>query len=201
MVLAYLLKVKRGKLTTIASHPHLELVKACKQNNRKAQQSIYRLYAKPMFNVCYRIVNQKEEAEDVLQEAFIRMFKQIDTYREESSFGAWFKRIVINGALNHIKKKRKDSEQLEQLKDDSQENLTQENEEDLPSYTINQVQDTMELLPEGYRIVFSLYLFEDYSHREIAKELGITESTSKSQLNRAKKKMKELLIQRAYENN
>ena len=74
-------------------------------------------------------------------------------------------------------------------------------EEHLPHYTISQVQSAMELLPEGYRIVFSLYLFEEYSHREIAEELGITESTSKSQLNRAKKKMKDLLIQKAYENN
>lgn len=154
-----------------------------------------------MFNVCYRIVNQQEEAEDVLQEAFIKMFKQIESYREEASFGAWFKRIVINGSLNHIKQRKRHSEQIEQLKDESHEVVKEESEEHLPNYTVNQVKNAMELLPEGYRIVFSLYLFEEYSHKEIAEELGITESTSKSQLNRAKKKMKELLIQKAYENN
>lgn len=182
-------------MSSTIPHPHLELIQACKQNDRKAQHSLYQLYAQPMFNVCYRIVNQQEEAEDVLQEAFIRMFCQIETYREEASFGAWFKRIVINGSLNHIKKRKKQQDKIEHLKDESKESIAEEDEPDLPTYSVNQVQSALELLPEGYRIVFSLYLFEEYSHREIAEELGITESTSKSQLNRAKKKIRELLKQ------
>lgn len=182
-------------------HPHLDLIKACKSNDRKAQHKLYQLYAQPMFNVCYRIVNQQEEAEDVLQEAFIRMFHQIETYREEASFGTWFKRIVINGSLNHIKKRQRLEEKTEHLKDESKESISEEDEPNLPTYSINQVQSALELLPEGYRVVFSLYLFEEYSHREIAEELGITKSTSKSQLNRAKKKMRELLKEMSYGNN
>ncbi|MBL4710562.1 MAG: RNA polymerase sigma factor [Flavobacteriales bacterium] len=181
------------------THPHLELIQACKLNDRKAQQKLYQLYAQPMFSVCYRIVNQQEEAEDVLQEAFIRMFRQVESFREEASFGAWFKRIVVNGSLNHIKQRKRQQDKIEHLKDESEESIAEEDEPNLPTYSVNQVQGALELLPEGYRVVFSLYLFEEYSHREIAEELGITESTSKSQLNRAKKKMRELLIQMPYE--
>lgn len=148
-----------------------------------------------MFNVCCRIVSQQQEAEDVLQEAFVKMFQQIHTYREEASFGAWFKRIVINSALNHIKKETRIANQLENLKNEKEEYYFEEEvESDVPNYTVAQIQNAMELLPEGYRIVFSLYMFESYSHKEIASELKISESTSKSQLNRAKKKMRELLM-------
>jgi RNA polymerase sigma-70 factor (ECF subfamily) len=155
-----------------------------------------------MYNVCYRIVNQQEEAEDVLQEAFVRMFRQLDSYRKEASFGAWFKRIVVNGALNHIKKRERLTKNLENINYGKAEYLLEEEEEDdLPNYSVNQIQNALELLPEGYRVVFCLYLFEEYTHKQIAEELKISESTSKSQLNRAKKKMKELLTQRINERN
>lgn len=188
-------------MSTTTTYPHLELIQLCRSNNRQAQQQLYQLYAQPMFNVCYRIVNRQEEAEDVLQEAFVKMFQQIDTYRQESSFGAWFKRIVVNSALNHLKKEKRTAENIENLKNETQEVIFEEEvDSNLPSYSVNQIQDAMELLSEGYRVVFSLYLFEDYSHKEIANELGITESTSKSQLNRAKKKMRELLLNRYSRN-
>lgn len=182
------------------AYPHLDLINRCKNNERQSQHKIYELYAKPMFNVCYRIVNQHEEAQDVLQESFVKMFKQIHSYREESSFGAWFKRIVVNNSLNHVKKRNRENLKLEMLKDETDQNVIDE-EEVVPETTIVEIQNAMELLPEGYRIVFTLYLFEAYSHKEIAEELGITESTSKSQLNRAKKKMKEILLQKTYEKN
>ena len=105
-------------LEKAVTYPHLEIVERCIKNDRQAQQELYSLYAQPMYNVCYRIVNHQEEAEDVLQEAFIRMFKNIDTYRKDSSFGVWFKRIVVNGALNHIKKKDRVNRNLEKIKND-----------------------------------------------------------------------------------
>ena len=184
------------------THPHLDLVNRCKENDRQSQHKIYQLYAKPMFNVCYRIVNQHDEAQDVLQESFINMFKQIGSYREESSFGAWFKRIVINNSLNHIKRRDREKIRLEALKNEADQESYEMEEEPIPQTSIVEIQNAMELLPAGYRLVFTLYLFEEYSHREIAEELGITESTSKSQLNRAKKKMKEILInKKSYEKN
>ena len=147
-----------------------------------------------MFNVCYRIVNQQEEAEDVLQESFVKMFRQIDSYREESSFGAWFKRIVVNTSLNYLKQKKRQQSKFEIFKHEAEDDIVL-GEEEIGSinYSISQVQHAMEQLPEGYRVVFSLFLFEDYTHKEIAEELNITESTSKSQLNRAKRKMREIL--------
>lgn len=178
---------------------HIELVERCKINDRVAQQELYELYARPMFNVCYRIVNQQEEAEDVLQEAFIRMFRQIEGFRKESSFGAWFKRIVVNGALNYVKRKKKVVNLYENIADEDFEELVDDEVNSAINYSADHVQNAMELMPEGYRIVFSLYLFEEYSHKMIAEELGITESTSKSQLNRAKKKIREILKQQVNE--
>ncbi len=144
-----------------------------------------------MFNVCLRIVQNREEAEDVLQECFIDIFNKLNTWRGEASFGSWVKRIVVNRSINHIKKKKMvwvDDSDLANLSEEEKEN----EQEELP-YTVEQVKSALKQLSEGYRLVFTLYLFEDYSHKEIAEQLNITESTSKSQLNRAKKKMKELL--------
>jgi RNA polymerase sigma-70 factor (ECF subfamily) len=201
MVLANL--HERTVLRKEATYPHEELIARCRDNDRQAQRELYQLYVRPMFNVCYRIVNQQEEAEDVLQEAFVRMFRQLDTYRQEASFGSWFKRIVVNASLNHIKKRQLKWQQVERMHGQPQETVLQEEENsvEMERFSVQQVQQAMEALPEGYRLVFNLYLFEDWTHREIAGELGISESTSKSQLNRAKKKMKELLIQQSYEKN
>lgn len=145
-----------------------------------------------MFNVCLRIVQNREEAEDLLQECFIDIFNKLNTWRGEASFGSWVKRIVVNRSINHIKRKKMnwvDENNLNNIGEEEDEEVEQE----IP-YSVEQVKRALKQLPEGYRLVFTLYLFEDYSHKEIAEELNITESTSKSQLNRAKKKMKELLL-------
>ena len=174
-----------------------KLVAACRNNNRQAQRQLYELYSQPMFNVCYRILNQQEAAEDALQEAFVKMFGQLHSFREESTFGAWFKRIVVNHALNHLNKEKRKVENLEHLKyEKAHSDIEEEDDSNLPNYTVSQIQNAMEHLPEGYRIVFSLYLFEEYSHRDIAQELSITESTSKSQLNRAKRKIRQILSEK-----
>lgn len=144
-----------------------------------------------MYNVGYRIVNNTEEAEDVLQEAFVSAFKNLDHYRGDSTFGSWLKRIVVNRAINYLKKKR-----LERLPEDEHWDVKEEETKDeLESFpfTAEQVRDAIEGLPDGYRTVLSLYLLEGYDHGEIAEILGITESTSKSQFNRSKKKLKEIL--------
>lgn len=172
---------------------HFELIDACKKGNRQAQYELYKHYSKPMFNVALRIIQQRDEAEDVLQECFIDMFNKLDSWRGESSFGSWFKRIVVNRSINSIKRKKLilvDESKAERIIDDESNN---ENENEEIPYTVEQVKTAMNELPDGYRIVFSLYIFEDYSHKQIAEELNITESTSKSQLNRAKNRMKELL--------
>ena len=145
-----------------------------------------------MYNVGYRIVQSQEEAEDVLQEAFISAFRNLASYRGDSSFGAWLKRIVINKAINALKHKRNlrlDEVHVEVAEDKDTE------PDGLAGYpfSVEKVNQAIALLPDGYRAVFSLYLLEGYDHQEIAGILGITESTSKSQFNRSKRKLKEIL--------
>lgn len=144
-----------------------------------------------MYNIGYRIVNDQDEAEDVLQEAFISAFNSLDNYRGDSTFGAWLKRIVINKAINQLNKRK-----LDRMPEDETFDVKEEEEVDVLEgfpFTVEKVRDAIEKLPDGYRSVLSLYLMEGYDHGEIAEILRITESTSKSQFNRAKKKLKELL--------
>lgn len=174
-----------------AIHIHEELIDRCRQGDREAHYKIYKLYSRSMYNVGYRIVNNIEEAEDVLQEAFVSAFKNLHHYRGDSTFGAWLKRIVVNRAINFMKKKR-----LERLPEDEHWDVMEEETvdefENFP-FTVAHVRKAIASLPDGYRTVLSLYLLEGYDHGEIAAILGITESTSKSQFNRSKKKLKELL--------
>lgn len=145
-----------------------------------------------MFNTALRIMGDKDDAEDVLQEAFVSAFQKLDSYREDASFGAWLKRIVINKALNQVQRIKKDLMLAENIKEDVSEYEPDNTE---PAYTVDQVKNAMNELPSGFRTVLSLYLFEGYDHKEISEILGITESTSKSQYKRAKDKLKMIVRQ------
>lgn len=144
-----------------------------------------------MFNICYRMLNNIEEAEDLLQEAFTDAFSKLDSFRFESSFGAWLKRIVVNRCINHIKKKKADLVYTENIPESARGEDTEDNDEN--QMNIKKIQEAMKMLPDGYRIIFSLYLIEGYDHAEIGQIMGISESTSKSQFSRAKQKVKELV--------
>ena len=144
-----------------------------------------------MFNICVRMLNNHAEAEDLLQECFSEAFANLSHFRFESSFGAWLKRIVINKCINHLKKRKADLVYLDNLYHLDKE--TQEVEEPI-AYDAKRIQKAIESLPDGYRVIFSLYLLEGYDHAEISEIMGISESTSKSQFLRAKKKLKEILI-------
>lgn len=168
-----------------------ELIKRCLQGDRQAHYELYKLYRRSMYNAAYRIVNSEEEAQDVLQEAFVSAFRNLGHYRGDSAFGAWLKKIVVNKAINQVKKRK-----MERLPEDERWDVRDEEAmdelEDFP-FTVEKVKNAIKRLPDGYRMVLSLYLLEGYDHGEIAGILGITESTSKSQFNRSKKKLKELL--------
>lgn len=166
---------------------HQELIDQCKGGSQRAQFQLYNLYSKQMLNISHRIVNDRMEAEDVLQESFINAFTRIQSYRGESSFGSWLKRIVINKSLNVIRKKK---QFFEDINEDILEDQVEEMEDEKMKYSVNDIYKAMKLLPDGYRVVFSLYMFEDLSHSEIAEQLGISVNTSKSQLSRAKRSMK-----------
>ena len=169
---------------------HREIVELSKAGNRKAQYQLYKLYSKAMFNICYRMLNNWEEAEDLLQEAFAEAFSKLQTFRFESSFGAWIKRIVVNRCINHLKKRRIELTLTETL---PEKGLQNEEATDNTQLEVKTIHRAMRQLPDGYRIILSLYLIEGYDHAEIAQIMGISESTSKSQFSRAKKKIKEII--------
>jgi RNA polymerase sigma-70 factor (ECF subfamily) len=171
-------------------HTHKNIIEACKKGKDKARYELYQLYSKAMFNVCFRMMNNREEAEDMLQEAFTQAFLKLHTFRYESSFGAWLKRIVVNTCINAINKKKVEIEYCEEV---YQHDRAENAEEPELEYSVNDVRRAMEKLPEGGRMVFSLYLLEGYDHVEISQILNISESTSKSQFMRAKQRIVEVL--------
>ncbi len=170
-------------------HIHADIIEKCRRGDREAHYQLYKLYSRSMYNVGYRIVNDEEEAQDVLQEAFISAFRSLDHYRGDATFGSWLKRIVVNKAINVIKRRK-----TERFPDDDKFDVPEEEStvEEF-QFTAQQVREAIEKLPDGYRSVLSLYLLEGYDHAEIAEILGISESTSKSQFNRSKKKLREIL--------
>ena len=146
------------------------------------------------------MMNKREEAEDMLQEAFTQAFMKLDTFRYESNFGSWLKRIVVNTCINAINKKKVELTYCEEIYHHDQ---VMEDEGGEPEFTIANITKAMEKLPEGGRMVFSLYLLEGYDHVEISQIMGITASTSKSQFMRAKRRIVEILKEQKrsyYEN-
>ncbi len=137
------------------------------------------------------MMNNKAEAEDLLQESFADAFLKLETFRYESAFGAWLKRIVVNKCINHLKKRRAQLIYTENIPEVTPEDDRDFRQDDLD---VKKIYRAMEKLPEGYRVIFSLYLLEGYDHSEIAQIMGITESTSKSQFSRARQKLKEILV-------
>lgn len=159
-----------------------------------SQHKLYRLYAGGMFSIAMRMMGSREEAEDMLQDAFVDAFTRLHGFRFESSFGSWLKRIVINHCLNELKRKKADLWFFEDMQvfDVGREDEECGYEQRL---SIDRVRKAMEKLPGGARMIFSLYLLEGYDHVEIAQILDISESNSKSQYMRAKRKIKEILMQ------
>jgi RNA polymerase sigma factor (sigma-70 family) len=169
---------------------HRELIDACKNGDQKAQFQIYKLYYKAMYNTSLRIVNDVMEAEDIMQESFLSAFEQINSYSGTVSFGAWLKRIVQNRSLDFLRKNRnmvfEDIESVREIEDNCADvtNLIEE-----PENKINRVLDIVKLLPKKCRNIFTLYFLEGFDHEEISEILSISESTSRSQLSRARLKI------------
>jgi RNA polymerase sigma factor (sigma-70 family) len=169
---------------------HQDLIDKCRKGDSKAQFEIYRLYYKAMYNTSLRIVSDEQEAEDIMQESFFKAFDKIATYKNEVSFGAWLRRIVVNSSLDALKKRRLSLVPIDEAHKVIDDKI---DESDLSIETVDQLKDAIEKLPEGYKLVLTLHLIEEYDHEEIANMLGITASTPRSQLARAKQKILELL--------
>jgi len=172
-----------------------ELIKECIRHKRSAQYALYERYSPVMLTVCMRYSKNTEEAEDLLQEGFLKVFDKIATFRGQGSLEGWIRRIMINHALNAIKAKKlvfmdEDPQRLSEFLPDD----PPDGEEEL--YPPEMMMKAVQELPEGYRIVFNLYVFEELSHKEIADTLNISENTSKSQVSRARRHLRITMVNR-----
>ncbi|MGD1845567.1 MAG: RNA polymerase sigma factor [Salibacteraceae bacterium] len=167
-----------------------QLVEQCLKGNAFAQRRLYDQYSELLMGVCLRYMGSRELAQDVLQEGFIRVFRKLDTYKGEGALGAWIRRIMVNTALEHLRKLKK-----QEMTADFQEAdyLIPEREQTLSGIGAKEIMQLIQQLPVGYRTVLNLYAVEGYNHREIAEQLGISEGTSKSQYSRARNLLKKML--------
>ncbi|UKJ07575.1 RNA polymerase sigma factor [Solitalea lacus] len=185
------LQRKKIQLEALTLDKHFDLVEKCRTGSSKAQYELYRLYSRSMFNVAVRILNDTGDAEDVLQESFIDAFDKLDGFRNESTFGGWLKRIVINNSINYLRARRVKFEDIDSHPEVDVEDEVFDEEEIV--LRVNEVRAAIQQLADGYRTVLTLYLLEGYDHEEIAEILRISESTSRTQYIRAKKRLLELL--------
>jgi RNA polymerase sigma-70 factor (ECF subfamily) len=173
------------------------IIEGCIAGKRDAQSALYRKYASVMMAICLRYAQSRDEAEDILSEAFLKIFMNIRTYRSEGSFEGWMKRIMINHALNYYRKSRKNPF-LEDINDINERDIL--NDETPPAehapVSAEVLVALVQTLPKGYRMVFNLYVFEEYSHKEISVMLNISENTSKTQLLKARKMLRRKLFER-----
>ena len=168
-----------------------ELIKACKNNNLKAQMQVYLMYKDMLYNVSLRIVKNKQDAQDTVHDAFIKAFQNISTLENDLNLGAWLKRIVINCSLDFLRKKKR----LDGLQDSIE---SQKDEEDTEAFEdislkVEEVKKAIYNLKDKYRIIMVLYLIEDYTHKEIAEQLDMKESTVRNQYIRGKRLLKQQL--------
>jgi len=169
------------------------LLKGCLSNNATAQRELYNKYSSKMLSVCYRYAHNREDAEDMLQEGFIKVFLQIHTFENRGAFEGWIRRIVVHTCINILKKNKKFNESVDIIHATG----IQVREESIPAIIqAKQVVECIRMLPVGYRTVLNLYAVEGYSHREIAGMLDIEESTSRSQYTRAKAMLEDILIKK-----
>lgn len=175
----------------LTAQQEIDLIASCLQGNQQAQFELYRRYVTAMYHVAIRILGHSDEAQDVLQEGFTKVFQQLHTFRHESGIGSWIKRIIVNTALSHLRTKKRLhivelNQTLEQLPETSDTFL------DFDAETLH---NAIKKLPTGARVIFTLFAVEQMSHQAIAQQLRITESTSKTQYHRAKQLLKSYLPQ------
>ncbi len=169
------------------------LISGCLQNDPAAQRELYNRFSPKMLSVCFRYAQSREDAEDMLQEGFIKIFTQIHTFESKGTFEGWVRRIIVHTCINFLKKYKKFTDNV----DIAHASALQVKEETLPSIMqAKQVTDCIRLLPIGYRTVLNLYAIEGYSHKEIAVMLDIEESTSRSQYTRSRNMLETILIKK-----
>ena len=169
------------------------ILQGCLKNNSVAQKALYQKYSAKMLVVCYRYGHNREDAEDMLQEGFIKVFLQIHTFENRGALEGWIRRIVVHTCINHLKKNKRFNESVDII----HANSILVREESIPSIIqAKEVVECIRMLPIGYRTVLNLYAIEGFSHKEIASMLDVEESTSRSQYTRAKSMLEDILIKK-----
>ncbi len=176
-----------------ATDPEQDLLQRCLKGESQAQFVLYNRYVTAMYNTAIRLLPQAPEAEDALQESFTKVFQQLHTFRGESTLGAWIKRIVVNTALNSLREKRK----LHFIALENGTDRKDESCEDVENWDARALHEAIKKLPDGCRVVFTLFAIEEMGHKAIAQALNISESTSKTQYMRARKLLKDHLLKSA----
>ena len=171
----------------------VDIIEKCKQNNRKAQLQLYNQYCDGMYIVAMRFLKDANDAEDVVQEAFIKAFTKLNQYKAEVTFGAWLKRIVVNKSIDFLKSKKQRLVELEEVHLKVVDTTNDDKWLVDDAITLDEVKAAINQLPDKYRYVVMLYLIEGYDHQEISEILNISEVSSRTQLSRGKSKLKELL--------
>jgi len=166
-----------------------DLLEGCRRGDRKMQQELYNRYVPKMYGVCLRYASNAQEAEDILQEGFIKIFNKINSYRGEGSFEGWIRRIFVNTAIEHFRKKI----YLQPITETEENTVEGKYLSVLDNLAEKDIIQLVQQLSPGYRTVFNMYVVEGYSHKQIAEMLGISEGTSKSQLSRAKLILQDLI--------
>ncbi len=174
-----------------AQHDHL--VERCKTGDKRAQFELYKQYKSAMLRVAWRIARNDFEAEDIVQEAFLKAFGNLSSFKGDATFGAWLKRITINTSINHVKKKQLDLVPFDDVEPQAEEQAAVQH----VSVPWASIASAIRKLPPGYRKVLQLYLIEGFDHQEISDILSISEATSKSQFCRAKRKLRHILQHQA----
>ncbi len=172
-----------------------ELLTACLNSNRKAQKELYNRYSYELMGVCLRYVKRRQEAEDVLQEGFINIFESLHQYKGTNQLRAWMRKVMINTSLQYLRKQKKNPFFVSIDKLESEPPIPDESEKWQPQYTYQEMLTEIRNLPLGYRLVFNMFVIDRMPHKAIAKKLGISEGTSKSQLFKAKVLLKKRLSQ------
>ena len=169
------------------------ILKGCLRNDPTAQRELYNQYSPKMLAVCYRYAHNREDAEDMLQEGFIKVFLQLRTFENRGSFEGWIRKIIVHTCINILKKNKKFNESVDLI----HASAIQIREDSVPAVVqVKQIVECIRTLPIGYRTVLNLFAIEGYNHREIAQLLDIEESTSRSQFTRAKSMLEDLLIKK-----
>jgi len=170
-----------------------ELIEGCLANDPKAQEFLYKRFSRRMYGVCLRYARNTLEADDILQEGFIKVFTFLKDFRQDGSIEGWIRRLFVNTAINYYHSRENE---WKETSIDKAVFYSSETEDALSRMSADDLLNLIRQLPEGYRMVFNLYVIEGYNHQEIAEMLNISENTSKSQLSRARGVLQEKLTQR-----